>query len=509
MPWARLVETRWSGVDVRRRLYRVVALSGEKEVVKVHNNSLANLRRAVVERVFAVEVDGVLVPVPRPDPLAFERCAWFLREFSKHRVEVFPYTIDEFVGTYRGAKRRLYENAADSLGRAPLEAEDSHLGNFVKAAKYTKADPAPRVISPRSARYNILVGRYIKRVEKLCYRCIDKVFKRRFGALGPTVFKGMNSRDQGRGVHLKWSKFRNPVAMGADFSRFDQHVSCQALKFEHKFYEVFFHGSERVELRKLLRMQLRNICKGKVKDGWLKYNVVGTRASGDMNTAVGNTIIVVAMIAEWFRKSGVNVELINNGDDSVFIMEREDLARFQAGIDQFFRSFGFSMVLESPVYDLEQVVFCQTQPVWNGDEWRMVRAHTTVACSDSCTMVDIRKPTLFNRWRGGVGTAGICMSAGIPVQQSFYSALRRGTSDADRAFDAEAYGLFNLARGLKDGELPILPAARASYWCAFGVTPEEQECIETNLSVVEPYHHPLDPVGSSQLPTNSLWLCTA
>jgi len=33
---------------------------------------------------------------------------------------------------------------------------------------------------------------------------------------------------------------------------------------------------------------------------------------------------------------------------------------------------GFNMVVEEPVYELEKVVFCQSQPVFDGVSWTMV-----------------------------------------------------------------------------------------------------------------------------------------
>lgn len=53
------------GIPKTRRVYRYHAL-GPSVAMGIHNNSLQNLRRGILERVFFVEVDGELREPPRP-----------------------------------------------------------------------------------------------------------------------------------------------------------------------------------------------------------------------------------------------------------------------------------------------------------------------------------------------------------------------------------------------------------------------------------------------------------
>ena len=112
--------------------------------------------------------------------------------------------------------------AVESLKVSPIEEKDSYLNAFVKCEKINrtaKLDPAPRIIQPRKPRFNVCLGRYIKPIEHAIYRAIDKVFG------SPTVVKGMNATERGLLLARKWARFSDPVAIGIDAKRFDQHVS--------------------------------------------------------------------------------------------------------------------------------------------------------------------------------------------------------------------------------------------------------------------------------------------
>jgi len=107
---------------------------------------------------------------------------------------------------------------------------------YEKTDRTTKEDPVPRVISPRDPKYNIQLGRYLKPIEERIFKALGKMFGH------PTVMKGMDTDRTASVLHEKWDHFNNPVAIGLDASRFDQHVSLEALKFEHSVYAACFRG---------------------------------------------------------------------------------------------------------------------------------------------------------------------------------------------------------------------------------------------------------------------------
>jgi len=264
-------------------------------IIRAFNNTINTLERAVLERVFYVKVDGEFVAPPKPSPSHFAhamRHTWEV--LQKLLPKAAPMTRREFVDSFRGRKKAVYEGAYDDLLRSSVVSKDAEVKVFVKYEKtdFTrKTDPVPRVISPRSTRFNIEVGRYLRTIEERIFKSLAKLFGH------PTVFKGMNSSTSGRTMFEKWNSFRNPVAVGMDASRFDQHVSIQALIWEHAVYLACFpRALVRGRLAKLLKRQLRNVCVGYTEDGRLKYRTDGGRMSGDMNTSLGNCVLMCSMI---------------------------------------------------------------------------------------------------------------------------------------------------------------------------------------------------------------------
>jgi len=444
------------------------------------NNDINTLERAVKERVFFVKEKGTFTSPPRPENGHFERTLrGVFNLFGKHLPKTAPLSRQQFVDSFRGRKRGVYQQAADSLLRTNLSVRDAHLKVFVKFEKtdFTrKTDPVPRVISPRSPRYNVEVGRYLRPLEERIFRSISDLFGHR------TVIKGMNSSASGKCLFEKWSVFKKPVAIGLDASRFDQHVSLDALKFEHSVYLACFPRlKHKRQLSGLLRMQLLNHCTGYVPDGRVKYTVEGKRMSGDMNTSLGNCILMCLMVRAYAESCGVRLHLANNGDDCVVFMEQRDLGKFNAGLDSWFRAMGFNMAVEPPCYDFEAIEFCQTHPVWVGpdhDDYIMVRHPKWAISKDTMCIKSIDSEKMFLGWLHAVGTGGMAGAGQIPVFQEFYRTYIMSGKFYAKAEDSQSWGVRALAKGMTRVYGPISALTRASFYWAFGVTPDEQLCLE-------------------------------
>lgn len=445
-----------------------------------YTNDINTLERAVKERVFYVKSDqGTFVPPPKPEEGVFEgrlrRSRAMLGRFLPSTV---PLTRLEFVETFRGRKRKLYEHAYSTLMRESYVEKDAELKVFVKYEKTNftqKADPVPRVISPRSPRYNIELGRYLRALEERIFRSIGRLFGH------PTVIKGYNSQQSGRLLREKWDKFADPVAVGLDASRFDQHVSKDALRVEHGVYLSCYHGRRRRALRRLLRRQYENRCKGYAEDGKLEYVTDGGRMSGDMNTSLGNCILMCLMVHAYAAHVGVRVHLANNGDDCVVFMERRDLPRFMEGLREWFLGMGFNMTVEEPCYDFEALEFCQTHPVYVGpghQDYLMVRHPRWGIAKDTCCVHAWQSPKMFRGWMHAVGTGGLAATGGIPIFQDFYSTLIRDGEYRASAVDGQSWGVRQLSKGMTRSYGPVSPQTRASFYLAFHITPSEQLVLE-------------------------------
>lgn len=463
-----------------RTVYRMSGLSAPL-VFGVHNNNLCNLRRGLMERVFHVEVGPGLAPPPRPAPGVLSgRLEEFKKRLLTHLELASPCTLDEFVQMYAGDRRqKVYQQAVDSLRLVGVRKEDARLTTFVKAEKINlskKTDPAPRVIQPRTPRYNAVVGCYLKRLEKDIYRGVAKVFGE------TTVLKGYNAMESGRLMREKWERYQRPVAVGLDASRFDQHVSVDALEWEHSVYLRCFYPSERKRLAELLSWQVQNRGIARATDGHIRYKVDGCRMSGDMNTALGNCLLMTAMVWTYLAERGVRASLANNGDDCVVIMEQRDLRRFQDGLSEWFTEMGFTMKVEEPVTVFERIEFCQTHPLWTPEGYMMVRDGLTAMAKDCHTVLPLEQGNMAAGWCTAIGECGLSLSGGVPIFQEFYLALLRiGKGARMGRHPALESGFARLSVGMQRKVAVVSDATRVSFWEAFGILPSEQELLEERL----------------------------
>jgi len=480
------------GVTKERECFRLNGVSPDI-VIAPFNNDIDTLVRAVKERVFFVKnIDKKspkqFVPPPRPLPGVFASTLQNSVDLLRpHLPSTTPLTHQQFVDTVRGRKKKSYEQALELIANEGLDLKgDSSVKVFVKYEKTdrtTKSDPVPRVISPRNPKFNIALGRYLRPMEERIFKALGKLFGH------PTVMKGMDTDKTARILREKWDRFNKPVAIGLDASRFDQHVSLDALKLEHSIYlDCLPLKKHKKKLGNILRHQLINRCRGFVADGKVEYTIEGTRMSGDMNTSLGNCILMCLMIHQYALVRGVDVQLANNGDDCVVFLEQRDLAKFSDGLFDWFLAMGFNMAIEEPVYDFEQIEFCQTRPVFDGHIYTMSRNPITAIAKDSVFLKGQDYAKLIPLWMDAVGTGGIALAGGLPIFNSFYSMLRRSGNRAYKnargkevCLDSDEilpwYMRETSMSGRRASSRPS-PEARASFYTAWGVTPDEQICLE-------------------------------
>lgn len=442
------------------------------DVMTTHNNSIANLIRGVGERVLFT--DRQLTPCIKPLVGIFsKRCASFSREVARCVGRQSPVSRQSFVDYYKGRRRTIYQQAADGLVLKPIRPRDAYLSTFVKAEKINlsnKPDPAPRVIQPRNPRYNVELGRFLLPLEHKVYDAIDEVFG------SPTIMSKYNSVDQAAVLREKWDKFREPVCVGLDASRFDQHVSEQALKFEHDFYRMVF-GS-RKDLSMLLSWQLTNKGFARATDGSFSYIRKGSRMSGDMNTSLGNKFLMCAMGKTYLDQLQIKYEFANNGDDCLVFIERSNLKKL-SGLQTYFRGFGFKIVTEKPVFEFEHVEFCQCRPLFCNNIWRMVRNVKTCLLKDVTSVNLGHDVTQYRAWLADIAGCGLSFAADVPILGAYYRMLQR-FGQAGRYHGDDS--MFNCYRTLsKNSRISsTVPDAlgRYSFWLQTGIHPDGQQAIE-------------------------------
>lgn len=140
------------------------------------------------------------------------------------------------------------------------------------------------------------------------------------------------------------------------------------------------------------------------------------------------------------------------------------------------------MTVEKPVIEFEEIEFCQSHPVWDGRQWRMVRnLEATLVKSAMCLVPIQNNLKVLRRWLGAVGDCEGVLNSGIPVLQEFAAFYRRVGLRASAKFKEEVFRGSTRAYHMV-GRKPVMEEvtveARVSFWKAFGVFPDSQILLE-------------------------------
>lgn len=441
-----------------------------------HANDVANVVESVHERVLGRTVDGAWERTLLPEDGAFGGdLLVFRRRVGRHiGRHSLPLSTEEFVDHYRGQKRNRYAAAATSLERSPLSRKDSYPSVFLKAEKWH--DPKPgRLISARHPRYNLALGRYILPLEPELYKAIDEVYG------SATIMKGYTPEQRAAVVEAHWGAFGDTVAVGQDFSKFDQHISAAALQYEHGFYLHAYEGDP--ELQRMLSWQLGTRCFANVQDGVVKYQVTGGRMSGDMNTALGNCIISAALVWAYAKERGIKIRLMVDGDDSVAFMERKDVEAYQQGIQHWMAKRGFRLVSEEPVYHISQVEFCQCRYVGLSPS-TMVRNPLKAVTQDHSWVED--RAMQWAEVLAATGMGGLALYGNVPLLGAYYHMLARAAPLSKNVLSRLDTRSSWLRDATYDGVF-MEPSenARYQFWLTWGMEPGAQRAHEARFGATD------------------------
>lgn len=466
----------------------------------VFTNNLHNIVRAINERLVYVQHQGVWNEPHAPVLNELDRMLNVtIRALKPHLPHVAPWTKTRFVNSYKGRKRKVYELALHRLKNKPLTRRHAEINFFIKIEKLKlKAGKplckmVPRGIQGRKPEYNVELGCYTKAIEHGVFAAFDEIFRRLGGGMPgeKTIMKGLNAEDRGKQIAMKWNRFSDPVFVGKDAKRFDEHTHEEMLKREHSVYLECFRGKRMKKLARLLEMQLINKGKGYAPDGVVKYKLIGKRASGDMNTSLGNCTVMSMMTYDLFVRLGIRkFAYMNDGDDGGIIIERKDLERLLAALEPHYYSLGYIMEVEEPVYVLEHIEFCQCKPVFDGNNYRMVRDPRTSCSKDAICLDPYQSKMEVASYLDSLGQGGLSLTGGIPMIQNYYMSMIRNANAlaGNRSIkhkDQEENGMYHLKRGMFEKFREPTSESRVSFWKAFNVTPEVQIELEEKYDQME------------------------
>lgn len=484
-----------TGKDGTRKYFRVAGLSPGSNLT-VFNNTLRNLTVGVQKRMLRSNQNGQWLPPVRSEPgLIMRDLTPFRNAVLRRMTPSIRSTPRDVAMSYKGGRQKVLLRAAESLEVDDFRVMDANVKAFIKYEK-GKPDGVPRIICPRSDRYLVHLASWLKPLEGKICNAVNRVWG------STTIAKGLNAQQVGDLFLKKWRSKNDPCCVSLDAERFDEHVGPGALEAEHSVYNGHFKDRE---LATALRCQLRNECLGVAADGTVKFRVDGGRMSGDINTSMGNCYLMCGLGKVYCEESGVrSADLINNGDDCAFIMERAELHLFLEGLDAWFRRRGFVMVAENPVYELEDIEFCQGHPVMmDHDTCLMVRNIKTALQKDTMCLMPVNKPMDYYHWVRAIGDAGCAMAGDVPVIGAFYKyfASAQPTGRCKHVERKQSTGLFYHSKGMHRNGLRTSDIARVSFWRAFGILPhvqvELEKCIvqlgtvDVNARPLTDFHVPL------------------
>ncbi len=465
------------GCDHKRRWMRVA------RVTDVPGGFLPFAHHDCIHNQIAALRNRVLGATPQPTAEGLAALHKQRRRITRVMPNVMPQELYDMPYSYGGAKRNRYIRAADQLLEEGLKRKDGDVEMFVKFEKLNsvaKSNPDPRAIQFRKPKYCVAVAQYLKPIEHLVYQM------RGDGTYLPgsrVIGKGLSQVERAKLLKFKLGGFVNPRVLSLDASRFDKHVSDKLLEVEHAFYLDLCPNDE---FRRLLSWQLVN--HGKTTRG-IRYVARGRRMSGDMNTALGNCILMILMVSAFM--DGKKYDILDDGDDCLLIVEEELLQWVRDHIFDAFLQFGMQVKVEGVASCLEQVEWCQSRPIeYEVGKHKFVRDPAKVL---SCALGGTKytEPGARPRLVNTIGMAELVLNLGVPVLQEYAIALMRNSGTKQhlvldevdpmyfRVFrELRAFGLRHLQR---IDPRPVTTEARLSFAAAFGWSVELQIEIEEFL----------------------------
>jgi hypothetical protein len=230
----------------------------------------------------------------------------------------------------------------------------------------------------------------------------------------------------------------------------------------------------------MLKCQLTNRCKTQTGYG---YKVKGGRMSGDMNTALGNCLLMVIMCFAYMLSLMIKFEVLDDGDDVLVFFERIHLKKVIDTCHAAFLSFGQEVKVENIAYKLEEIVFCQARPVKIEGSWVMVSDWRKIISQSTCGTRFWQEPKTRVDMAYSVGQCLLALYPGVPVIQtyaqhlcSFGGKMNPMIHDTDWMWKVKPTGTRWLLGTL--GPEPVTADSRDSFHKAYGVDALEQMLLE-------------------------------
>lgn len=357
--------------------------------LQIPRQCLCNESKGVKERVLAI--------TPETELLALSKWNAAL-DALQSQLRICP-VLDEFSLMLHlpRSKKRQYSEALQSLLEAPLTSQDKNVKAFVKMERLQLMPlhslpqmsdmKDPRIIQARHPRFNVKLGKFTRAIETSIKLLRDPDLPE---LDLPLIAKGHNLQKRARVLQKMWSLMESPRAVSLDLSRWDMHVSKSMLQGLGRFYLKCYPSPY---LAELLETLVNNRCKTSLG---IKYKRSSGVTSGDMTTALGNCLAVVASclalrkllsesateeerkVYEGLTKEGKSLWMLileckkkhstlkpremlmyDDGDDHVLIVEEAVVPLITTVLPLWWKLLGHKLTSSQVFNNLEELEFCQ------------------------------------------------------------------------------------------------------------------------------------------------------
>lgn len=446
-----------------------------------HNGCLCNQIIALTHRhQVATPIPEYFTLHPRQNEIEFSPLSVFAKYLVKPQEVLLPWKRHRVVNSYQGKWRKKYFDAWETYHSTGFLTKYSRVNMFVKD-DLEMACPikAPRAIQFRHPVFALEQGRFTKPLELWLYAKLDEY--------GTKIFAKSDPFTVAASLLEKSKNFYDPVFLMLDASKFDSCVDKDWLKIVLACYLMLFPKRFHHFIHYIWKQTFVN--RGRTRKG-LSFLTHGTRMSGDMDTSLGNCIIMFLMLKIYLLKHGVKHSLMINGDDSLIVIERRDLQKCRD--ISIFKEFGFNMKFEV-AFNIEEAEFCQA---------RFMQSHYGPTMSRNPIRILGRTSWTTNRYgrkdiRAFLNTIGLCERAasyGVPIASVLATKLiEQAKTDKTVVLSpwlVEQY--MQKCRPWKTGPPVITLEARFSFEAAWGITVADQLRIEQSIKIMPNYQISFD-----------------
>lgn len=212
-----------------------------------------------------------------------------------------PQDFSEWVAKYDAVRR-------EQITRA-LDLPESERVEYFQKIEQLDEIKDPRAIQARCDNFKARMGPWIAALE---HRVRERL---------PFLVKGLDEPAKAAKINILRRRALKVVEL--DFSRFDRSLSVDLLKAtEHYIYQIVFPP----KIASIMSRQLYNTVSSR---NGATYFVDGTRMSGDMNTSIGNCLIVACLMLA----VGMPLDsFVAEGDDMLAVLTDKEVGGIQTKI---------------------------------------------------------------------------------------------------------------------------------------------------------------------------------